>query len=432
MTLSLHLHNPFFRTIWLLVTLALAGLLIGLALTRFATATLANPRYVVEFSLLEQIAAYFPHNAPLQGRVATELIDAHWANAQDYQQAADDIVRYATRAAALAPWNYEYPLLAAHGYEAKGDLAAAAASLREALRLAPSHTTVHWQYANLLLRQNALDDSLNSFRLVLREQPEKMPVVFQMLWQASGGQAAKLQALAEGAPAIQLPVAQYLCTQKQYGQAAETFSQLEPATVLASPTGGQVLDALIAAGQWEMAAMLWQRLFPQTETNATALLRNGSWERTARKGWTQFDWNIQPNKFARIGVVAGEAHAGSNSLQLVYQKVDTTNLAGAVQQLALVQAGGRYQLTGFAKAEALQTPDALQWAVLRADNKAVLATTDAVAPGTHDWQSLSLSFTVPDEVRAVYVVVKQTPQFKYSEPSSGTVWFDDLALRAVY
>jgi hypothetical protein len=45
---------------------------------------------------------------------------------------------------------------------------------------------------------------------------------------------------------------------------------------------------------------------------------------------------------------------------------------------------------------------------------------------------LSLSFTVPDEVRAVYVVVKQTPQFKYSEPSSGTVWFDDLALRAVY
>jgi len=51
-----------------------------------------------------------------------------------------------------------------------------------------------------------------------------------------------------------------------------------------------------------------------------------------------------------------------------------------------------------------------------------------IEAGSYDWRPLSMDFVAPANAHAVIVTIKQTPQFSYVEPTSGSVWFDDFVL----
>jgi hypothetical protein len=48
----------------------------------------------------------------------------------------------------------------------------------------------------------------------------------------------------------------------------------------------------------------------------------------------------------------------------------------------------------------------------------------------NDWQMLAVDFDVPANLPAVVVIIKQTPRYRYTEPTQGVVWFDDFSLKA--
>jgi hypothetical protein len=144
----------------------------------------------------------------------------------------------------------------------------------------------------------------------------------------------------------------------------------------------------------------------------------------------QFDWQIGRSKFARLTISSAAAHSGHNALKLAYLGVETTRLDQEAQRLVTVQPGMAYRLEYFAKTEGLVTPDGPQIAILRPDNRTLIAASDPMSAGSHDWQMMGVDFVAPPDAAAVVVAVKQTPRYSYVEPTQGVIWFDDFSLKA--
>ncbi len=62
------------------------------------------------------------------------------------------------------------------------------------------------------------------------------------------------------------------------------------------------------------------------------------------------------------------------------------------------------------------------------DSTTPIAASAAIEAGSYDWRLLTMDFVAPSNAHALVIAVKQTPQFSYVDPTSGTVWFDDFVL----
>ena len=59
-----------------------------------------------------------------------------------------------------------------------------------------------------------------------------------------------------------------------------------------------------------------------------------------------------------------------------------------------------------------------------------IAASKPVAPGSSEWQQLTVDFVVPQtESPGILVSIKRKPKFSYDEPTRGTVWFDDFIIK---
>jgi len=223
-----------------------------------------------------------------------------------------------------------------------------------------------------------------------------------------------------------------LVEQSQFDAAANVYNGMDRNRRLASPESGRVLDALLQAGQWQWAGRLWRETVagPLAEADADApLFWNGGFEQAPRKGLAQFDWQIGRSQYARVTISSASAHGGRSALKLTYLGVETTRLDREAQQLVPVQPGMGYRLEYFAKTENLVTTGGPQVAILRPDNRSVVATSQALPSGSQDWQLLAVDFVAPADAAAVFVAIQQTPRYSYVEPTQGTVWFDDFSLK---
>jgi hypothetical protein len=156
---------------------------------------------------------------------------------------------------------------------------------------------------------------------------------------------------------------------------------------------------------------------------------NESFETPVRSNFAQFDWNLGQSKYARIGITTATARTGQRSLKISYNGVDTTTLNNEVRQLVKARPGALYTLACYVKAEKLLTPDGPQVVVTTQDSATPIAASAAIEAGSYDWRLLTMDFAAPSNAQAIIIAVKQTPQFSYVDPTSGTVWFDDFVLR---
>lgn len=417
---------------WGLIGLALvlfSGVVVFASL-RFVTSVVANPRLQVDLSTIESAVSSFPNSAKLQARLAARLIESSSENAESHESMAERAFRHASRAVVLAPENYEYRLLLAAAAESRGEMQIAENALHEAIRLAPSDINVRWQMANLLLRLGKIDQSLSEFRLVAAADRLRLPIVMNLIWQATNGNLEMLERAIVSAPEARLELASFLVEQSQFDAATRVFGQIDRDSRLKSQASGRFFDLMLKAGQWQSAGRLWRNTVVGAEENERELLWNGSFEHQVPKWLMHFDWQLGQSKFARFQLSTVRAHSGQRSLTISYQGMDTTKLDGEVHRLVLVQPGTAYRLEFFARTEQLLTPDGPQLAILRADNREVIASSSPVPYGSNDWQMMTIDFTAPPDLQAVLVAVKQTPRYSYVEPTTGMVRFDDFNLRA--
>ncbi len=411
--------------------LVLAFGFIGFAMMRFVTSVVSSSAFAVNLPALEAAAVYFPNSAKVQARLAARLVESELDATESHETLSERAFQHASRAVILAPANYEYRVLLAAAAELQGKLAEAEEALRAAIQLAPNNVNVRWQMANLLLRLGKNEESLAEFRFVADADPARMQTVFNLVWQATNGDLQKLNQVAGDEPSARLALAQFLVGQSQFEASAEVFSRIERNSRLQSPESGKLIDAFLKASQWEWANKLWRATLTKENETERALVWNGSFERPQHKGLTHFDWQLNNSNYARLTISSGGSRTGQRALRLAYLGKETTRLENEAQQLLLLKPGATYRLECFAKPEKLAVSDGPQIAVLRSDNRSVIAATSTVSAGVADWQLLTVDFVVPADRPAVVIAIKQTPRYSYVEPPKGFIWFDDFTLHAL-
>jgi tetratricopeptide (TPR) repeat protein len=425
MRVTVELRSPVSRLATIIVGTLSAAAFISISAARFTISVITDPEVRAETAIIEGAANYFPNSALAQASMASRLIESRVDVSENHEMTAERAVSYAARSVALAPHNYEFRILLAAARELKGDLAGAEAELRAALKLAPHLVTVHWRLANLLLREEKLDQAGAEFQLATEADPELLIPTLNLLWQASDGKIEPLNAVVAGDPKSQLTLAHFLVLQEKFEMAMETANSLDGRAILNLPESGKLIDSLITAGQIDLASNLWRHFFDAGEN---PLMWNEGFETPIRNYLAQFDWNLSQSKYVKIGITTAIARTGQRSLKISYNGIDTTTLNNEIRQLVKVRPAARYTLTCHFKVERLVTPDGPQIVVTTQDSATLIAASAVIAAGSYDWRSLTMDFVAPPDTHALVIAIKQTPQFSYVEPTSGTVWFDDFVL----
>lgn len=432
MLISLRLSFWAVRVVIVMASFALCVALVGFSLVRFVTQAVANPRLPMELATIEAAVSYFPNSARLQARLAAALVENGINPGESHEELAERAFTHATLAVKLAPANHEYRLLMAAAAELQGHLEEAEAALRASVRLAPNDTNAHWQMANLLLRLGKTEESLTEFRTVAAADLSRLPGICSLVWQATGSDLQAVSRVVNDDPQSRLSLALFLVQQSQFNAAAQVFSAVDRNYRLDAAESGRVLDAMLRAQQWELAGRLWRETIagPFAEADAEApLFWNGGFEQSPRKGLAQFDWQLGRSNYVRVAISSARARGGRNALRLSYLGVDTPRLDQEIQELVSVLPGASYRLEYFTKTENLVTPEGPQVAILRPDNRSVIAASATVPSGSSDWQMMKVDFIAPPDAAAILVAVKQTPRFSYVEPTQGVIWFDDFSLK---
>jgi tetratricopeptide (TPR) repeat protein len=425
MTITFELRSPISRLATIVAVMCGCAVFISFSAAQFVISVITDPEARAETAVIEGAANYFPNSAWAQSRMASRLIESGVDVSEDHERTAERAVYYAARAVALAPRNYEFRILLAAAKELRGDLAEAEVELGAALKLAPHLVTVHWRLANLLLREEKLDQAVAEFRLASEADHELLAPTLNLLWQASDGKIETLSAAVGAAPEPQLALAQFLVEREKFEAAVKIANSLDRRAALNLPESGKLLDSLISAGRIDLASELWRSL---SGAETQSLMRNEGFETPIRSNLAQFDWNLSQSKYAKIGITTATARTGQRSLKISYNGIDTTTLDNEIRQLIKARPGARYTLTCYVKAERLVTPGGPQVVVTSQGSAAPIAASAAIEAGSYDWRILTTDFIAPSNAQAMVIAIKQTPQFSYVDPTSGTVWFDDFVL----
>lgn len=430
MRILIPLSSSVLRWSWAGFALICFGGMAGIALLYFVISVVANPRTPVDLPTVESAVSYFPRSARLHARLAAKLVENGSRATESHEAMANRAFQHALQAVQLAPDNYQYRMLLAAASELRGETAMAESSLRESVKLAPSDINVRWQLANLYLRLGKVEDAVREFRVVTAADQIRLPAIMSLIWQATNKDLEMLDRTIGSAPQTRLALARFLLEQAQADASARVFGQIDRESRLKMPESGQYFDALLRAGQWRLAGALWRETVTGPTGNPPELFWNGGFDQPAPKALAHFDWQISHSNYARLQIASGRAHSGQHALAVAFQGKETTRLDGEVKHPVLVEPGTAYRLEFFARAEDLVTPDGPEIAILRVDNRAVIASSAPVAAGTSDWQMMTIDFTAPADAQAVLVAIKQTPRYNYVEPTSGVVRFDDFSLKA--
>ena len=270
---------------------------------------------------------------------------------------------------------------------------------REAVKLAPRDTHVRWQMANLLLRTGQIEQSLEDFREVAAAAPPRLPAVMSLVWQAANGNFDMLDRVVGQEPQARLALARFLVEQKRFDLSAQVFNRIDRESRFKLPNLGEFFDSMLSAGQWQWSGRLWRETMAGEESGGAELFWNGSFDRGVAKSLAQFDWQFNHSDFARLEVTEGEARTGRHALTVAYQGRDTTRLDGEVRHALCVRPGGKYRLEFFAKSEGLTTPDGPQVAILRVEDRAVIAGSAPAPAGSNEWQRMVVDFIAPADYR---------------------------------
>ncbi|HWO01048.1 MAG TPA: tetratricopeptide repeat protein [Blastocatellia bacterium] len=405
-----------------LLATCVCGLLALAVISTFIIGTLTDERSEVSTKTLQVAADHFENSARLHSRLGAIM---------ERQGDLSDAEYHLLRATANAPYNYNLQLMLASIEESRGDRLLAEKALRTALTLAPNKAEVHWNLANLLLRRGELDNSLEAFRSAAALKEKLLPATLSLIWRVSNGSLEALEHVTGDQLEARITLARFFLNHSQVAKAAEVFNTIDPKSRLASAECAAMLDDLVEDNQIQLARSLWLGTIAPASADHQSIW-NGGFETDVVKGFAQFDWIISRSGYAKVALTKDSARTGARSLRIDFAGRDTTRLDNQIRQLVVVNPGRHYRVECYARAEGLVSSEGPRIVVTTDRASEWLASSEAVATGSTDWQRLATEFTAPNSIDgravALLISIKRKPKFSYDEPTRGRVYFDDFAL----
>ena len=316
-------------------------------------------------------------------------------------------------------------LVLANDRERAGDDAAAARAYEAATRLAPMDREVMQHSAGFFLRSGRTREGVAQLGR-LAEHYGQHDKVFPVFMRLMAGGDPGWNAIVARNPAWLGSFVQVAC--RQQVDAALLAPLLQVRAASGRVTAAEVdcvTERLRAAGHWEAAYLAWLNTLPRERLADVGHVFNGSFEQAPAN--VGFDWKFPARPTGhQVEFTGGTSGAGRRALRVSY---NGRRQAGPAIHQFLVVPPGRYELTGMARPQGLNSVRGVHW-VLRcagAEAGAPLAASERFL-GSSEWRRFSVEARVPANCPGQVLQLEPVGLSEGTVFVTGAAWFDDLRL----
>jgi hypothetical protein len=188
------------------------------------------------------------------------------------------------------------------------------------------------------------------------------------------------------------------------------------------------IEALRRAGHWDVAYQLWLNALPRERLGDVGNVFNGSFE-LAPSGLA-FDWLVDPRSVAhQADFPTGSGRVGSRALRVAWN--GKRNAGPAIQQYLLLRPG-RYELSGLARLEGLQSVRGVNWVVrCGGEPRAPALGNSRGFMGAAEWEAFKFDFEVPARCTGQSLQLEPVGLHEGATFVTGRAWFDELRIARI-
>lgn len=320
-------------------------------------------------------------------------------------------------------------LVLAGDLEIAGDVPRAGRAYESALAIAPIDRDALQLSAGFYLRQGRTREAIVQLGR-LAEHYGQFDKVFPLLTRLLAARDPGWNAIAERSPAWLGPFIVTACRQGTEPALLVPLLQRRVGDRRALPAEIEcVTERLRAAGAWEAAYQVWLNSLPRERLADVGHVFNGGFELAA--SGIGFDWRPDPSPERQSGhavdFAIADSGAGKRALRVRYN--GKRQAAAAIEQLMAVPPG-RYELSGLARGEGLNSVRGVQWTLRCAGRDGAsrpLAASERFL-GSSEWRRFQFEAVVPESCRGQVLRLEPAGFEEGTTYLAGTVWFDELRL----
>jgi hypothetical protein len=315
-----------------------------------------------------------------------------------------------------------------------GDETGARTAYERAIELYPKSPAINWQFANFLVRQGDISNVAGPLRRSIEGDPSLRMGAFDLAWRAGMPAGAVLRIV----PPTQQDRAaylDYLTGSKRLDPAAEVWKLLLAAPAPFSlDSAFRYFDALLAAHRVDELEVMWAGLARHDpdkihwQPQAAQRITNGGFDAPLLGGG--FGWRMVSVAGADISLDPSIFHDAAPSLCIEFEGRHNLDF-GNVVEYAAVEPDTKYDFTTFTRTDGITTDSGPRIAVYDPLDNAALWSQTPELTGTNSWQEEELQFRTGPRTRIVAVQVVRAPSQKFDNLIKGTMWLDDVSLKAI-
>jgi hypothetical protein len=310
--------------------------------------------------------------------------------------------------------------------ESAGDGVAAANALKAALAIAPIDRHALQAAAALDARAQLPAQALTRVDRLLSYYGDAYGLFFPVLlqWIAVPDARAGLESLAGRPSSWMGAFVLHACSRVDPLLVAPLHARRAAAGLARTEETRCVVDALRRAGHWTAAYQAWLNSLPRDRLADVGFVFNGSFEHAPSA--LGFDWIHETRSPAfSVDFPPASGGAGSRALRVNWNGKRATG--PAVRQFLALDPG-RYELTGLARMEGLQSVRGVQWSLRCASVPPRMLASSPRFMGSGDWQPFSMALEVPAGCAGQVLQLEPVGLQEGTTFVSGKAWFDDLRL----
>ncbi len=362
--------------------------------------------------------------------------DAHFSRALvllDLGRAAEAVPEFES-AAHLRPLDYAVWYQLAVARDQADDERGALAACEEALRLAPFYGRTHWLRGNLLFRARRFEEALAELRLAAVSDPRYLPNLFDLAWNARGGDAAATEkTVAPDTREWRLELARFFVKHEKYAEAAVLY---RAAGSLTEKERRTLTAELIAQSQFEAAYEVWAKGTGEqgvkSDGRGMARVTDGGFEQRLELDEQGFGWRpVKDEPSVHVSLDTAEPHAGAQSLRLDFNG-NSAPAKSLLKQLVLVEPNSRYRLTYAARTKDVVSgglPLVVLFDAGVKERSVPFAQAAPLPQSSNGWREYALEFQTGAAIRAIELSLQRQNCGGAVCPVFGSLWLDDFHLQ---
>lgn len=340
---------------------------------------------------------------------------AYYLMEYDYQTSYETAMEEYKEALTLSPFNHNYWFYLAELLYGGGQREKALYALNRATTLSPGTASLRWRAGMLASKIGDKESVLNNLSAVIEYDPHRRTKAFALLWQSVGDNNRILDSVSDNALSSYF---YYLRITNRIEEAGRVFEKLQDLNYDTNIAAYKYVSDLIRKGDIDSAKQIWIDTY-------------GDWDGVWNGGFDDdmkndgFDW--------RLGIVEGakvkrdmDSHNGKYSVMVNFDGKHNMNFRH-LSQVIPVKARTDYTIQLFVKSDDIITAEDLHWQVYCLHTKGLDARSEPIF-GTHDWKPILISFTTPDDCKAVNLRLTRDKSDKINNLISGTMWVDDVSI----